>query len=193
MSPRPEKPSTSVLIPLLAFVLLALSILLMIPAVNQGIYRLFGIDTRGDTYITYSGLEEFTPFTLGYLPAGFEIIAVASGANSQPEGTTYTETYASPKYFIHLIQGEEVSQPAFTPDPGFTLQDQPASLVQPAPSELLPMGAIDLANYDLSKTWLLTTTIDHIRLQVITNLPRREAIRVTEGLVPTSSHATPTP
>lgn len=193
MSPRPEKPRASALIPLLAFVLLALSILLMIPAVNRAIYRLFGIDTRGNTYVTYAGVDEFTPFTLGYLPDDFEIIAVASGGHSNPDGTIYTETYASPEHFIHLVQGEVHGQPAIIPDPGFTLQDQPASLVQPAPVELLPVGAIDLSRYDLSDTRLLTTVVDDVHLQIITNLPRREAVRVAEGLVPVSSRATPTP
>ena len=178
---------------LIAGLLILLSVLMVIPATGQAIFGLFGINTDSQPSIAYNGFEPFIPFVPGYFPDDFEITHVSNGAHTSPEIDTYTETYASDTHFFHLIQSQGKAVLPLDAQPGLIVQDQPANLTQSTPEELLPADELDLSLYDLAETWVVTVVLKEITIQVVTNLPRQEALNVADGLVPAICTSTPTP
>lgn len=178
---------------IIAGLLILLAVLMVIPASGQAIFGLFGIDTDREASIAYNGFEPFIPFVPGYFPDIFEITHVSTGAQISSEIDTYTETYASDTHFFHIIQTQGEAVPSLEAQPGLTVQAQPASLIQPAPEIVLPTDELDLSLYDLSQTWVVTVILKKIHIQVVTNLPRQEALNVADGLIPAICTSTPTP
>lgn len=176
-----------------AGLLFALGILLLIPTTSRGIFELLGIDpTRGDIPV-YNGFEPFVPYVPGYFPEDFDITHVSNSAHLSTEINTYTETYASETHFFQLIESQGPSVPVLTPAPDLTIQDQRAGLSEGLDLTLSPENKLDLSQFDTGKSWTVTFVLNEIYIQVATNLPREEAFRVAEGLVPAICTTKPTP
>lgn len=176
-----------------AGVLLVLAVLMMIPGVNQAIYSMFGVDVNGATTIAYNGFEPFVPFVPGYFPDDFDIAYVGTGGHSAPDADTYTETYASTTHFFQLIQSQGEAVPELIPNQDLEIQGQPARLDPANMTEIAFVETLDTAGIGLDDGWVLTMVLKDIYIQLVTNLPAEEALRVAEGLVPAICTSTPTP
>jgi hypothetical protein len=181
------------LIPFLAAgVLLILAVLLAIPATNQAIFNLLGIDTGGQSSVS-SDFDAFIPFIPGYFPEDFMITSVGIDMHEAPDENIYSEHYASDEVFFKTIQsqGADVSMDIYNPD--LTIQGTPASLTSQLDIHALIGDDLDLNLYDTSEVWLLTLVMREIQVQVVSNAPYEEVIRFAEELIPQRCTSTPTP
>ena len=180
-----------------AGVLLVLAVLLMIPGVNQAIYGMFGVDASvavsGASAIAYNGFEPFIPFVPGYFPDEFDISYVGTGGHSAPDADTYTETYAAETAFFQLIQSQGSAVPDLAPGQELQIQGQPARMNPANMTEIAFVETLDTAGFGLDDGWVLTVVLKEIHIQLVTNLPAEEAVRIAEGLVPAVCTSKPTP
>ena len=189
---KPHKPLFSLII--FGSLLLALTALMLIPSFNQAITASLGIRRSSQPVAAYNDFSAFIPFIPGYFPDDFEITHADTGSNTSPKISTYTETYASDTHFFKTIQSHGSAVLNLQPDPGFTIQDQPASLTNSfSLAQLMEGDSLDLSRFDTQEVWLATVILKEIQIQVLTNLPREEAIHLAEGLIPSICTSTPTP
>lgn len=178
---------------ILAGLLLVLAVLLMIPATNQALFRLVGIDITGVAKVSYNGFKAFIPFIPGYFPEDFEITYVSNNSIASRGADTYTETYASEKYFFQFIQSQGKAVPSQIPAGDLEIQGQPALLDPTDLAEISFTDSLDTAGFSLNDGWVLTTIWKGTYIQMVTNLPAEEAVSIIEGLVPAICTSTPTP
>ena len=174
-------------------IVLALTVLLLTPATSEMIFGLLGLAGSPSEAVSYNGFDAFIPFIPGYFPENFEITFANNGSQSTPENSTYTETYASETHFFKTIQSQGPAAPEVLPDPGFSIQNQPASQTNSFDLVQLMADDLDLNQYNTQEVWLVSVVLKNIHLQLVTNLPEEEAIRVAEGLIPSICTSTPTP
>lgn len=174
-------------------IILALTVLLLTPATSEMIFGLLGFAGSPSEAVSYNGFDAFIPFIPGYFPENFEITFANNGSQSTPENSTYTETYASETHFFKTIQSQGPTTPEIIPDAALTIQGQPASLGQTFEFAQLMGEDLDLNQFDTQQVWLVRVVLKGIRIQLVSNLPEEEAIRVTEGLIPSICTSTPTP
>ena len=167
--------------------------LMMIPSTSQMIFRSLGIEPSADDSPVYNGFEPFIPYVPGYFPEDFDITHVSNGAYLSPKINTYTETYASDEYFFMLIESQGPAVPELYPDTDFLIQDHPARLSETLELSLSSDDELDLNRFKTGETWTVAVLVKEIYIQVVTNLPRQEAIRVAEELVPAICTNKPTP
>jgi len=188
----PHKPSLWLIFALA--LLLALTALLLIPSTQQAILSRVRFGSLSQSTISYNGFDAFITFIPGYFPDNFQITFADTGSRSSSTISTYTETYASESQFFITIQRQGQAAPPLQPDPGFTIQDQPASLTNRVDlAQLAADSNLDLTLFSTQEVWLVNVVLKGINIQVVTNLPEVEAIRVAEGLIPSICTSTPTP
>lgn len=173
--------------------ILTVSALLLIPATRQAIFGFLGTANRQPAPLTYNGFAAFIPFIPSYFPDDFEISYASTSSQASSGISSYSEIYASETHFFKTIQSQGPDSPELVPDPSFSIQGQPASLSNLFDLDKLMGGDLDLAQYDTQDSWLVSAVLKDIHIQVVTNLPKDEAIRVTEGLIPSICTSTPTP
>lgn len=173
--------------------LLAIPALLLIPGTNRVILGFLGLADSPSAAVAYNGFDAFIPFIPGYFPDNFEITHARNASNTSAQINTYTETYASETHFFKTIQSQGPAAPEVLPDPGFTIQNQPASQTSNFDLALLMADDLDLSQYNTQEVWLVSMVLKNIHLQLVTNLPGEEAIAVAEGLIPSICTSTPTP
>ena len=172
--------------------IVAVAALLLIPATNQAIFGLFSSGTYSQP-LAYNGFDAFIPFIPGYFPVDFEISFANNGSSTDAGTSTYTETYASGTHFFKTIQSQGSAVPALLPDPTFTIQHQPASLTNSFDLTQKVEDDLDLSQYNTHEVWMISAVLKDINIQLVTNLPKEEAIRVADGLIPSICTSTPTP
>jgi hypothetical protein len=165
---------------------------MLIPATSQAIFRSLGIETGNDSPV-YNGFEPFIPYVPGYFPEDFDITHVSNGAYLSTEVNTYTETYASDEYFFLLIESQGNTVPELAPDPDFLIQNHAAKLTETLELSLSSDDSLDLNRFNTGEIWTVAVELKEIYIQVVTNLPRQEAIRGAEELVPAICTTKPTP
>ncbi|MGD2028106.1 MAG: hypothetical protein PVI99_09845, partial [Anaerolineales bacterium] len=175
-----------------AGLLFTLVALMLIPATSQAIFRSLGIETGNDSPV-YNGFEPFIPYVPGYFPEDFDITHVSNGAYLSTEVNTYTETYASDEYFFLLIESQGNTVPELAPDPDFLIQNHAAKLTETLELSLSSDDSLDLNRFNTGEIWTVAVELKEIYIQVVTNLPRQEAIRGAEELVPAICTTKPTP
>ena len=174
--------------------ILALAVLLLIPSTQQPILSTFGFSRPSLSDISYNGFDAFIPFIPGILPDNFQITYADTGSYTSSTISTYTETYASDTHFFITIQSQGQAVPLLQPDPGFTIQDQPARLTDNVDLTALASDIeLDLNQFNTQKVWLVNVVLKEINIQLVTNLAKAEAIQVAEGLIPSICTSTPTP
>ena len=160
--------------------LLALAALLLIPGTQQAILSGLGFASPSQPDISYNGFAAFIPFIPGF--------------DTSSSISTYTETYASDTHFFITIQSQGQAVLPLQPDPGFTIQGQPASLTNSVDLGTLAANVtLDLKLFDTQEVWLVNLVLKGITIQLITNLSEAEAIQVANGLIPSICTSTPTP
>lgn len=174
---------------LIALVLLVSSILMIIPATRDGILSSLGII---EAKPVYNGFEPFVPFVPGYFPDDFEITKVETHQSASEELSLYSEMYAGDTFFIKIIQQQGRAAPGLMPDARFIVQEVPASLASANPDEWLREKEKTGLHLELTKGWVVALVLKRTHIQVITNLPQEEALRVAEGLVPAICTTKPT-
>ena len=174
--------------------LLALAALLLIPGTQQAILSGLGFASPSQPDISYNGFAAFIPFIPGYFPDNFQITHADNGFDTSSSISTYTETYASDTHFFITIQSQGQAVLPLQPDPGFTIQGQPASLTNSVDLGTLAANVtLDLKLFDTQEVWLVNLVLKGITIQLITNLSEAEAIQVANGLIPSICTSTPTP
>ncbi|NIW46976.1 MAG: hypothetical protein GWN14_19125 [candidate division Zixibacteria bacterium] len=174
------------------FVMLAA--LLMIPSTNQAILARLGFEGSSHQAPAYNGFKAFIPFIPGYFPPDFKISHAETSSSTTSRISTYTETYASDQYFFKTIQSQGPSVPDFQADPGFTIQGHPARLTDNIDlAHLFEADSLNLDQFDIHQLWMVNVVLKDITIQVVTNLPRSEAVQVAEGLIPSICTSTPAP
>jgi hypothetical protein len=174
--------------------LLAFAALLLRPSTNQAIIARLGLDRANRPAPAYNGFDAFIPFIPGYFPEEFEITHAETGSRTSSEINTYSETYASDTHFFKTIQSQGANIPEPQLDLNIKIQDQPASLTNIINiAQLFEGDTLDLSRYDTKEIWLLTVVLKEVTIQIATNLPKEEVIRVAEGLIPSICTSTPTP
>jgi hypothetical protein len=176
----------------LAGLLLILAVLLMIPATNQAVISLIGLDTQGQTSVK-GDFDAFIPFIPGYFPEDFMITSVGATSDETPDIHSYSEFYASDAHFFKTIQRQGKDVPLAISNPNLTIQNHPASITDMVDVDALVGDDLDLRRYDTSKVWLLTVVMKEINVQVVSNLPREEVIRFANEMIPQYCIYTPTP
>lgn len=176
----------------LAGFLLLLAVLLMIPATNQAVIALIGLDTRGQTSVS-GDFDAFIPFIPGYFPEDFKITSVGTTSDETTGIDSYSEFYASDTHFFKTIQRQGKDVPMAISDPNLAIQNHPASMTDQVDVEALVGDDLDLRQYDTSKVWLVTVVMKEINVQVVSNLPREEVIRFANEVIPQYCIYTPTP
>lgn len=174
---------------LVALALIITSILMVIPATRESILIYFGIIPGKPVY---NGFEPFVPFVPGYFPNDFDITKVGNSQSISEDFSVYSELYASDTLFFKIIQQQGRAVPHFIPDARFTIQGVPVSLTNTNPEDWLREKELDGTNLDLTQGWLVSFVLKDIHIQIVTNLPREEALLVAEGLVPAICTAKPT-
>lgn len=172
---------------------LILSVLLLVPATSQAIFGRLGLEIGAPAQPAYNGFDAFIPFIPGYFPDDFQISYAQTGSSEASGTSTYTETYASDTHFFKTLQSQGPGSPALQPDPALNIQGQPASLVQNFSLADLIGEELDLTQYNTQQTWLVRVQLKGISIQLVTNLPKYEALRLAEGLIPSICTSTPTP
>jgi hypothetical protein len=175
---------------LVALVLIVSSILMLIPATRDGILSVFGL---AEEKPVYNGFEPFVPFVPGYFPDDFDITKVGNYQTISEELSVYSEIYATDTLFFKIIQTQGRATPHFIPDARFTIQGAPVSLTEIRPEDWLREKELDGTVFDLTQGWLVSLILKDIHIQIVTNLPREEALLVAEGLVPAICTTKPTP
>lgn len=160
------------------------------------------------------GIVEFTPLRPSYLPDGFKAMAVGLS----PETASLNYWNESTNQFLsideNLVTGEKASLPQGTQ---LTVAGRPAVLIEglareitfvqlpptPEPSALPQTPAVEeqpleplsvsenvqTVSYTDGKQ--LVWDIDNVRIQITSNLPLAEMLRIAESLVPAESEETP--
>lgn len=188
----PKKPSLWLLITF--GLLLLLAVLLLIPATQQALSPGLGFADPTEPPLSYNGFDAFIPFIPGYFPEDFQITYADTGSLTTATLSTYTETYASETRFFVTIQSQGQAVPEVQPDPGFTIQNQPAVLTNEFDlAQLAAENNLDLSQFANQEAWLLQVILKDISVQLVTNLPKAEAVRVAEGLIPSICTSPPTP
>jgi len=172
--------------------IMAVSALLLIPATNQAILSFFSSGNSSQA-LAYNGFDAFIPFIPGYFPDDFEISFANNGSSTSAGTSTYTETYASETHFFKTIQSQGAGVAALKPDPSFTIQGQPASLASDFNLAELIGEDFDLDHFDTHEVWMISVVLKDIHIQLVTNLPKEEAVRIADGLIPSICTSTPTP
>ncbi|MEJ2511127.1 MAG: hypothetical protein P8Y72_05960, partial [Anaerolineales bacterium] len=72
-------------------------------------------------------------------------------------------------------------------------QNQPASLTSSFDLTQKVEDDLDLSQYNTHEVWMISVVLKDINIQLVTNLPKEEAIRVADGLIPSICTSTPTP
>ena len=174
--------------------ILALAVLLLIPSTQQPILSTFGFGIPSQSDISYNGFDAFIPFIPGVFPDNFQITHADTGSHISSTISRYSETYASDTHFFITIQRQGQAVTPLQPDPGFTIQDQPARLTDHVDLAALASEIkLDLNQFNTQEVWLVNVVLKGIDIQVVTNLPKAEAIQVADGLIPSICTSTPTP
>ena len=157
--------------------LLALTALLLIPSTQQAILSSLGFGSPSQSDISYNGFAAFIPFIPGYFPDNFQITHADTGFEPSSSISTYTETYASDTHFFITIQSQGQAVLPLQPDPGVTIQGQPASLTNSVDLGTLAANVtLNLNLFDTQEVWLVNLVLKGINIQVVTNLSEAEAI-----------------
>jgi hypothetical protein len=175
---------------LISGLLIALAVLLLIPSTSQALFSLAGIEPQGKSLVG-SSFDAFIPFIPGYFPEDFTITSVRVGMHESPGENIYSEHYASETNFFKIIQSQGRHVEPDIPNPDLTIQGSSASLTSQV--DLDALVGDDLERFDISEVWLLTVVMRGIRVQVVSNLPPEEVIRIARELIPQRCTSTPTP
>lgn len=180
---------------LAAGIFFLLTALMVIPPTSQAIFGFLGIEQDSGKTV-YNGFEPFVPYVPGYFPDDFDLVYVNDEAehitNADTYIDTYMETYASADHFFKLVESKGPSLPDQVLDPDLTIQEQPASLTGGFDPTLFEDKNFDISTYDTSDVQIVTVVLKDIYIQVVTNLPQEEAVRVADGLVPAICTTKPT-
>jgi len=177
-----------------AGLLLILAILWLVPSASQAVLSVLRLVRSNQPAPAYNGFDAFIPFIPGVFPDEFEITLAKTDSQTTSQVSIYTETYASDTHFFKTIQQMGPAVPQLQPDPGFTIQGQPASLTNTIDlAQQMDSDPLDLRIYDTQEIWLVSVVLKGIHIQLITNLPKETAIQVSEGLIPSICTSTPTP
>ena len=175
---------------ILAGVLFLAAIFLITPYGQQTAAKFFQPENAAPS--SYNGFEAFIPYTMGYFPEGFMI---ASAGNSSIAGDSfdqYQEWYSSEEIFIILQQTKRIGEFMIPSGEALTIQEQPAVLVEGPELGSLTSGLLDFEAYDTSESYQIVVVLEEIKIEVITNLPRAEAVLVAENLIPSQCLNKPT-
>lgn len=193
----------------LAITLVVLGVVLITPQVRAQVGPIlrwfrFGGPAGGDE-VSFSLATEFTPLRPSYLPPGFETMAV--GLNPQVASLRYWNKITGQILVIDetLIVGEKTPLPS---GKSLTVNGQPAVLIEglsgdltfvrlsptqmppisnPQTSESQPLEAlsvnenIEIVSYKDARQ--LVWDLGNLRIQIISNLPLEEIIRIAESFV----------
>jgi hypothetical protein len=130
------------------------------------------------------GFTAFIPFTLGYFPEDFSIDQAGSDNLTDGDYALYREWYTSETHFIILVESMP-SRLGEVDGEELVLKEVSATLVTNPNFEALTGGVLDFDDFDTNSTFQIIVFSEDIVVEVITNLPREEAIKAAESLIPT--------
>lgn len=189
---------------------IALSVVAFVPAVRAQVgelLRWFRFESpAGGGEVSIPGSGEFTPLRPAYLPPGFQSMAV--GLNPEAASLSYWNSTTNQILIIdqrRLSSDEDGSLP---PGTRMTVNGQPAVLITglegsisfvsipPTPSALVPTpaepnqvvplepGSVSAETVSYTDGKQLIWYVGDFRIEVLSNLPLEEMLRVAESMVP---------
>jgi hypothetical protein len=146
----------------------------------------FGFSTPdGENFSAIGGFTAFTPYHATYLPEGFRGGLLGSGTG--PDLDTIEVGYDNDDHFIKILQSK-----------GVAVSDLPAGehvLVNTEAAVFIPSYATSqeefrekqpavsiVTNYDYGNTNLLAWFMGEIKIEIFSNLPLAEILKVAESL-----------
>ncbi len=139
----------------------------------------------GESGGAIGGFTAFTPYHATYLPEGFQHSLL--GSTTTPDWESFELGYDNKEQFIILVQskgadvtslpiGEDIyviSHPAIF-IPSFATSLEELQLKRPTISTV--------TNFDYTNTHLLTWFVEEIKIELFSNLPKEEMLKVAESL-----------
>lgn len=135
--------------------------------------------------------EAFTPYAPQYLPEGFDCGGV--GGESAPEYIRLALTYSRDEQFVTLLQSKGLSAGDLPSGENIDINGEAGVFVQvfaTSSEELqqkIPSVPI-VTNFDYGTTSLLAWHIGEIKLELVSNLPEEEILKIARSLVPADSN-----
>lgn len=157
----------------------------------------FHFETPGtENSLGVGGFEAFTPYSPQYLPDGFDGTGI--GGTTAPDLEILTLTYEKGKQFISLLQSKGPGLDELPRGSPVKIDGEMGVFVQVFATsskdlqQKIPSIPI-VENLDWSTTSLLAWQVGEIRLELVSNLPKEEILRVARSLVPAESNEEKTP
>lgn len=148
----------------------------------------------GQSQAEIGGFSAFTPYHATYLPEGFQLSGM--GGSSAPDKETITLGYNNQEKFVDLAQSAGTPLQALPQGEHLVLNGSTAVFVEDFArsaqelQEKIPAISI-VIEYDYTHTNLLVWDMGKIRLQMLSNLPKDEMVRIAESLAPMQSGRLP--
>jgi hypothetical protein len=174
----------------LAAFLLVVLLVWQIPAVQNTVVS--WINPNAGQVSVRSDFDAFIPYTMGYFPDDFSIKDVGVGGHTAPNYDQYQEWYISDTQFVILLEtkGADTVLPE---GEAIIIQDGPAVLIADPDLDEIASEFVHLAQFDTSESYQIVFFKGEVMLEVITNLPRVEAVKVADLLIPSQCTKPPTP
>lgn len=148
----------------------------------------------GQSQAEIGGFSAFTPYHATYLPEGFRLSGM--GGSSAPDIETITLSYNSQQSFIELAQSAGSELPPLPQGKSLPLNGSPAVFVAGFASSAAELQAkrpwiAVVVEYDYSHTNLLAWELGELRVEMFSNLPEEEMVRIAGSLAPMQSGPLP--
>lgn len=188
----------------IAGLLIALSVMTFVPSVRAQVGQLlrwfrFESPAPGGGEVSIPGSVEFTPLRPAYLPAGFQAMAV--GLNPEAASLNYWNSTTNQILIIDQRRSSSDDDRSLPPGISLTVNGQPAVLItnvegsvtftflSPTPAiSITPPADLDQAvpaetvSYPDGRQ--LVWYVGDIRLEMLSNLPVEEMLRIAESMIP---------
>jgi hypothetical protein len=141
----------------------------------------------GESSAAIGGFKAFTPYYATYIPEGFQQSLLGSTTFMEPEVESLEIGYDSEERFIVLIQSKGAGVTGLPTGESAWINANPAIFIpsyatsQTDLREKQPTLSID-TNYDYENTNLLAWFAGEIKIEILSNLPLEEMMRVAESL-----------
>lgn len=150
----------------------------------------------GQSQAEIGGFSAFIPYHAGYLPEGFQLSGM--GGSSAPGVETITLGYNRDEMFVDLAQSMGSDLRALPQGETVTVNGSAAVFVEGYASSAgelqMKMPYISVVvEYDYSRTNLLAWDAGDLRLELVSNLPQGEMVRIAGSLAPMQSGQLPAP
>ena len=169
---------------LLAAFLLLLLLVWQTPQVqNLALERL---NPGRDQVYVYGDFEAFIPYTMGYFPDGFSIKGVGTGAETAPDYDRFQEWYTSETAFIILQETQGEGYTTLPEGEPVTLKDSPAVVISNPDLEAAVNGTVIFEAFVIEEVYQVVMFENNILIEVFTNLPKEEALKIADLLIPST-------